>query len=402
VIRNALALYATFLRHPDVAKLLAMALLARMPLGTLGLAMLFLVRDLTHSFAIAGGTVGTYLAASACTAPALGRWIDRSGPRRPLLITGIVAPAALFILGATPALALPQAWLFVLAAVAGAFAPPITVLTRTVWRYRFDGERDRRIAFALDTVLVELSFTLGPALTAVLLAVSSPLVAFGVAWCFTAAAAPLFLISPALKYWRNNPAAHRHLLGPLTEPRLLVVLAATFMLTFTFGLLEVGYPGFAVAAGTPALGGVLIAVNSFGSAVGGIAYGGVHLRTPVERQLPRFLALMALPLAAHAVTTSPWLLALLALIAGLLIAPSLTVVMLLVSAYAPSRYATEAFTWSATFIVSGVGAGMAIGGQLVENHGAFAAFASATASILVAATCSLVLRSPSPRAPPAM
>ncbi|MGI8896257.1 MAG: hypothetical protein ACR2HE_11510, partial [Casimicrobiaceae bacterium] len=80
-----------------------------------------------------------------------------------------------------------------------------------------------------------------------------------------------------------------------------------------------------------------------------------------------------------------------------LIAPALTVVMLLVTAYAPSRYAAEAFTWSATFIVSGVGAGMAIGGQLVEDHGAFAAFALAAASVLVAAGCSLAFKSPLPR-----
>jgi len=358
--------------------------------------MLFLVRDFTGSFAIAGGTVGTYLAALACAAPALGRWIDRSGPRRPLLITGIVAPAALLMLGAIPALGLSDAWLFVFAAIAGAFAPPITVLTRTMWRHRFEDERNRRTAFALDTVLVELAFTLGPALTAVLLAVSSPLVAFGAALGFTAGAAPLFLMSPALKYWRNDPATERHLLGPLTEPRLLLVLATTFMLTFSFGLLEVGYPGFAVAAGMPALGGVLIAVNSLGSAAGGIAYGGVPLRAPVERQLPRFLVLMALPLIGQSVTTSPWLMAPLALLAGLLIAPALTVVMLLVSSYAPPRYATEAFTWSATFIVSGVGAGMAIGGQLVEGHGASAAFALASVSVLVAAGCSLGFKRPVP------
>ena len=75
-------------------------------------------------------------------------------------------------------------------------------------------------------------------------------------------------------------------------------------------------------------------------------------------------------------------------------APALTVVMLLVSAYAPARYAAEAFTWSATFIVGGVGAGMAIGGQLVEDHGAVAAFALAAVSILVAASCSLAFKSP--------
>ena len=46
-----------------------------------------------------------------------------------------------------------------LAAVAGAFTPPITVLTRTMWRHRFDDDATRKTAFALDAVLIELAFT---------------------------------------------------------------------------------------------------------------------------------------------------------------------------------------------------------------------------------------------------
>ena len=41
-----------------------------------------------------------------------------------------------------------------------------------------------------------------------------------------------------------------------------------------------------------------------------------------------------------------------------MIAPAMTTVSLLVSEHAPPQYATEAFTWSATAIVTGVGAGM--------------------------------------------
>lgn len=74
-----------------------------------------------------------------------------------------------------------------------------------------------------------------------------------------------------------------------------------------------------------------------------------------------------------------------AFVAGLLIAPALTVVMLLVSTNAPARYATEAFTWSATAIVSGISIGAAVGGQLVQHYGAAAAFTLAAASIGAAA-----------------
>src|SRR5690349_17406388 len=131
MLRATAARYASFIRLPDVARLLAMAVLARMPIGTVTLAMLLHVRALTGSFAVAGAAVGTYLAASATTAPFVGRFIDRNGPRAALLVTGIVAPAALLVLWLARPLALAPPLLFAVAAVAGAFSPPITVLTRT-------------------------------------------------------------------------------------------------------------------------------------------------------------------------------------------------------------------------------------------------------------------------------
>lgn len=394
MLRAAAARYASFFRLPDVTRLLVMAVLARMPLGTVTLAMLLHVRALTGSFAAAGAAVGVYLGASAATAPLIGRWIDRRGPRTPLAITGIACPAALLILWLGGPLALPTRILWLVAGVAGAFAPPITVLTRTMWRYRFDDDGARKTAFALDAVLVELSFTAGPALIALLLAIGSPAVAFGAAWLFTALAVPTFVASPALRYWRHDRHAERHLLGPLTEPRLLVVYATTFLLTCSLGLLEIGYPGFAAQARNPPLAGVLIAVSSIGSAIGGLVYGGTHFALSPERQLRRVLGVLVLPLAAHAVIASAGWLAVAGFAAGLCIAPALTMVTMLISFHAPVRYATEAFTWSATCIVSGIGAGNALGGVLLERMDPATVFACSAAAALMAAGCALALRSP--------
>jgi len=132
------------------------------------------------------------------------------------------------------------------------------VLTRTVWRYRFDDLNERKTAFALDAVLIELAFTLGPMLVAALLAFASPRVAFGVACVLVALAVPVFALSPALKYWRHQPGVERRHLGPLTDQRLLAVYAVTFLLMFALGLLEIGYAGFATAAAMPAFAGVLV------------------------------------------------------------------------------------------------------------------------------------------------
>jgi MFS family permease len=59
---------------------------------------------------------------------------------------------------------------------------------------------------------------------------------------------------------------------------------------------------------------------------------------------------------------------------GLFIAPSIASQSVLVSRLAPSHYAAEAFTWSSCFIVSGLGAGMAVAGVLVETAGLRSAF----------------------------
>src|SRR5205823_9713984 len=145
-------------------------------------------------------------------------------------------------------------------------------------------------------------------------------------------------------------------------------------------------------AGLIPFGGALLAICSIGSATAGVAYGGIHFALPLERQLPRLLLGFAALLGAHALIDAPWLLAVLAFGAGLMIAPALTVLSLLVTQHAPARYATEAFTWMSTCIVIGVGAGMAVGGQLVETVGPWAAFASAGAAGVVAALVSSPLQ----------
>jgi predicted MFS family arabinose efflux permease len=53
---------------------------------------------------------------------------------------------------------------------------------------------------------------------------------------------------------------------------------------------------------------------------------------------------------------------------------------------------TEAFTWSASALLSGVGAGVALGGLLLERFASPAALAAASAVAFVAAAGAWVLR----------
>ena len=386
--------YVDFLRQPGVATLMAVALLSRMPIGMVGFSMLMFLREHLGSFSLAGSAVGIFFVAMAIAAPIQGRLIDTIGPRLPLWVTGIVQPLALAAVLACGLAGASYPWIAATAALTGAFAPPITVLTRTIWRHRFEREDDRRTAFSLDAVLIELNFTVGPALVAAVLAAYGTTAAFALSIGVVIVSFTIYIASPALRYFRREPPAERHMLGPLTDRRLLLLFSTTFGLTVCFGLLEVGYPGYGTFLAMPALGGVLLAVNAVGSATGGAIFGGLNLRMPVERQFAAAIGLMSVPLLLHAVVADyPVLFGIAAFLAGMLIAPTIAAQSVLVSRIAPAKYATEAFTWSSTFIVSGLGAGMALGGLLVETTGLRSAFATGAAIVAAMAVIGFAVTS---------
>jgi MFS family permease len=393
-MRRFAAQYRDFFRLPDVATLMTVAVLARMPIGMVGLSMLLFLRESLGSYALAGTISGVYFVSMAVGAPVQGRIIDRTGPRAVLAATGVVHPAALAAVLALAHAGAPFAALAAASAVAGAFAMPITVLTRTLWRHRFTDEAERRRAFSVDAVLIEINFTLGPAIIAGLVATAGTRTAFGTAIGVTVLALLIFAGSPALRYFRKERHGPRHMLGPLTDPSLLLVFGATFGITTGFGLLEVGYPGYATALAMPALGGLLLSANALGSALGGAVFGGLTLKAPIERQFTTALAVMTVPLALHWFADGPAAFAVVAFLAGAAVAPTIACQSVLVSRLAPAHYATEAFTWSSTFIVSGLGAGLALGGWLIETLGPKTPFVAGAVILAAVSALSLALRSP--------
>ncbi|MDR0251211.1 MAG: MFS transporter [Burkholderiales bacterium] len=389
---NARDRYLKFLQEPDVRAILITSLITRLPIGMSSLAFLMYLSQITGSLAFAGMHVGIYLVAMSIAAPVMGRLIDRFGAQRLLWVTGIVHPLSLWLILLPDTIPLPTTFITAYMIVAGVFCPPLIILTRAVWRYRFEASDLRQTAFSFDAVLTELNFVVGPMLVAFMLAIASPIWAFLLFLVSATLATPLFLRSPAIRYIKYDGTVKRHWLGPLTEPRLLLVFVITFSVAMAMGALELGYPAFATQYGKPFWAGILIAFASIGSAIGGLIYGGVHFKTKPEQQLPWLFAALLLFTALHIITRIPGWFLLLATLSGLLVAPSLTALTLLTSRYTPERYTAEAFTWSSTCIVSGLGAGMALGGVLGEWYGVPAIFTLATLSVAASLALALFMR----------
>lgn len=361
----SLARYAAVLRSRETRLAFASSVIGRLPIGITGLAILLLVQDATGSFGRAGTATAGYVFGLATAAPALGRWIDRRGPQKVLLVSGLLFPAALVGLVAVVSLDAP-AWVTpLLAGAAGASFPPITVCMRTYFRQLLTDDALLSTAYSLESILIELIFIVGPMLVAAFVALASPALAVGFAAACGGTGALLFRRSPALRAWRTARATGS-LLGPLANGRFVSLIAVVLCYSTAFGLVEIGITGYASEAGSPALAGVLLGVMSAGSAFGGLAYGSRSWRLPLDRQFAFTLAIMGAGLALLALPWGPWTFSVLCALAGLIMAPALIIQSVLVAKMARAEHSTEAFTWSTSALLGGVGIGLAIGGGLLE------------------------------------
>jgi MFS family permease len=386
----SLARYAALLEAREMRLTIAVSTIGRLPIGITGLAVLLLVQTATGSFARGGAATACYVIGLAIVAPALGRLIDRTGPRRTLLACSVAFPAALLCLVAAVRAGAPPILILALGAAAGAAFPPITVCMRSYFKQRLTDDTLLGTAYSLESVLIELIFIVGPMIVALFVAAASPAAAVVFAAATGSIGTLLFLRSPALRAWRIEPRSASNLLGPLAQPGFPALVGIVLCYSTAFGLLEIGMTAYATERGNAALAGVLLGLMSAGSAAGGIAYGSRSWHVPLMRQFALMLALMGAGLGVLALPWAPWAFAFLSLLAGVVVAPALIIQSMLVAKTARAEHMTEAFTWSASALLCGVGIGMAAGGGLLEYFRSPAVLAAGAAAALIAAAAAVV------------
>ncbi len=387
----SLARYYTVLGQPELRSTIAASMLGRLPIGITGLAILMLAQDTSGSFGTSGAVAASYVAGLAVVAPLLGRLIDRYGPRIILLSCAFTFPAALAGLVAALSAPAPMWVSFVLAGAAGASFPPITVCMRTFFKQRLQEMTLLATAYSLESVLIELIFILGPVIVAVFVALASPAAAVLFSAACGCAGTLLFQRSQALRQWRVEARGRASLFGPLAEPGFVPLLVVIVCYASAFGLVEIGTTAYATEVGGPALAGILLGIMSIGSAAGGLVYGSRSWRLPLTRQFPLMLVFMGLGVAPLALISASWAFGLWSLVAGIAMAPALIMQSMLVASVSRPEHSTEAFTWSSTGLLAGVGLGLTMGGGLLEHARSPAVFATAALLSLAAGLIALLL-----------
>jgi MFS family permease len=378
--------YRHVLALPGVRPLMALALLARIPITAIGVTMTLHVAENLHRSWGAAGLVGAALTVgTALGGPLNGRFVDRRG-LRPMLLVTTVAEAAFW--SAAPFLSYPV--LLVGALVAGVFSLPVFSVVRQSLAALVPTEQ-RRQAYALDSMSVEISFMTGPPLAVLLMSTLSGRAAmWSIGAALVLAGIALFVTNPPVHEASDEPAAPGA--APLRRrdwltPRFLAVCAAAAATTVVLAGTDLGIIAMLRNANQVGLIGALLAAWAVYSLIGGFIYGALPRAIPLVVLLGG-LALFTIPAG---LVGDAWPLLFLTLLpAGALCAPTLSASADLVSRLVPAPARGEAMGWHGSSLTVGLAIGSPLAGWAID-HGSpawgFAAVglvgAAVTAALLV-------------------
>src|SRR5688500_5917005 len=360
------------------------AFIGRLPLSMVGLGCVLLVAAGTRASGLGGAVAPAGAVTTALAGPVLGRWADSHGQRRVLLpVLGVFV-----VSGVTFLFAVKGDWdlwiVFASAGLAGACIPPVSSMIRVRWTHLLRGSSRLPTALAMESVVDEFVFIVGPVLVTFLSTTGHA--TSGVVTAFTLAAVGSLLFA-AQGRTEPPPTPHEHRNGPsaIRTPGLRVLFVVGAAVGAILGTLEIALVAFADGEGAKALSGVLIAGLAVGSMASGIGWGTVHWRIPLRLRLAAVLVVLTICLLPLLMVTDVWVMVPFVVLAGVAVSPSLISSFTLAEVLVPRAAVTEAFTWIGTALGLGVAVGSSVAGKIVDVAGANASFLVATVSAAMAA-----------------
>ncbi|MGY0056427.1 MFS transporter [Streptomyces sp. LZ34] len=326
-----------------------------------------LISSVTGSLADAGTVAAAMLVSQGVASPVLGRLADRLSQRRVLLTASVAHAVGMTLLLVSILLEAPL-WLLIVPAVAtGCASVSFTSFMRARWAAMAD-RRVLRTAYALESMLDETIFLLGPLLATALASAVHP--AAGLIAC--AALTLTGSIAVALHHRSEpvpEPAPGRGPERAIAVPGVRVLMVSYAGMGFLLGAVDVTMIAFAQERSASGLAGVFLSLTAVGSLIAGAVYGAVNWRLSQARLLSITTSLLTLGVVPLAFADSSVVMAFLAVVAGVAISPGLIAGSTLLESLAPKGSLSEGFSWLTSAGALGIALGTAVGGRLADPGG---------------------------------
>jgi hypothetical protein len=384
--------YRTVLARSGAWRFSLTAMVARLPISISTLGIVLLVTGLGRSYGLAGALSATYTICNGLSSVVQGRLIDRLG--QSLVLPVVAAVYGVGLVGLVTAL--ESGWsdsvAFLSTALAGAAYPPMGSAVRARWSHVLKGRPlDVQTAYALESVIDEAIFIIGPTVATVLATQWRPWAGLGLA-LLTGVPGTI-----ALSLQRSTqPVPHlgSHSSGARPAmPWTPVIVLATVSLALgsMFAAAEVSTVAFSSEQHAKSYAGVLLACWALGSMLSGLIRGTFHWRRSPSFRVRVGSALLAVVMVPLSLVGSMVGMALALFVAGFAIAPTLIASMSAIEAGVPAARLTEGIAIIHTGLAAGLAPGAALAGLVIDAHGASTSYLVALGGGVVAALASLAL-----------
>jgi MFS family permease len=378
--------YKSVLDLPGMRMFMLVALIARIP-GTTPLMTLtlYVVLNRHQGYGDAGLVSAAFTIGLALGSPLLGRAIDRRGCRPALALTGT---ATLVFWNVAPSLPFPA--LLGAAVAGGALQVPVMGLIRQSLAARVPREH-RRQAFSLDSMAVELSFMVGPALAILLVTQLGGAVPVmrGVGLALAGSAVVLYAYNPRTGD-RSSGAGEAEDDGQAPArwftPAFVLILGVCAATCMVLAGTDVSIVATLRAHGQTAWAGAVITIWCLASLIGGF----VHGATPRPLRMLTLLTLLGLATIPVGVAHTWWALAIVLIPAGLACAPTIASTVEAVSHAVPESARGEAIGRHSAALTFGNAVGSPFVGMVIDHSAPAWGFAAVGTAGLVLALAAML------------
>lgn len=348
------------LRFPNAWVLILAALPARIAYGMIGLAIFFKTEQETNSVAIAGLAIGINSVAGALTAGIRGSIMDKWGQKWPLRIFVPGYASMLIALN----MAHDQKVILAAAFVLGITAPPINLSVRPLWKDVVTPDY-LRVAYAVDSAIMNFAGVIGPVLATSLALSSHP------GSALNTASALMFIggVSLGLSSISRNWIPEKKIKGAAalwrSKPLQLLMIEGCFI-GFGWGLFDVAVPAFATLEGVPQRTAWIFGAMGVANVIGGLIAGLVSKNRSALATMRRTYLLWFIVSIPIAFTYPGWSMALFGAALGLVGGAIQVFYWEVMEAVRPKGSQTAALGWLWSVEGTLMALGSALGGYLSE------------------------------------
>ncbi len=360
--------YRELLSTPGAKAFVFAGFIARLPMAMSAIGIITMLSQLRGSFSLASTVAGTFVLCSAFVAPQISRLVDRHGQGKVLPLAALSSATGLLSLAACTYWHAPDWTLYLFALLAGC-KPSMPAMVRSRWTTLLGSTKRLHTAYALESVLDEACFIVGPPL-----AVGLSVAAFAQAGPMAAAFLLILGVLLFTAQRRTEPPIRSQVAGAPREGSVVMLPSVQALALVMLGLgaingaIDVTSVAFAKRSGEPATASLVLSAYAAGSFVAGLLFGVAKHNIPLLRLLLGGGVATVASTLLLMFASSIFSLSVVMLISGLSVAPTMIVAMILVEKNVPSRRLTEALTWLITGLNVGISAGAVCAGQIVDNY----------------------------------